>query len=420
MTTSQAQRCPQCAGPLARLAEEPPWCPQCEWNLETLQLRGKPPPRGAVRTRARAFALNQALLAELSGTLPQRPATTRVRAILLAASAALLAFDLALLVGGGYLLVAGIGAMHLVGFLLLLIGLECRIRVPRWEPKVVRVSRAEAPRLFSIIDQACAALGGPRIERLYVTATWQASCGRSGLRGRTVLVIGLPLWASLTPNGRMALLGHELGHLVNGDPTTAFVTQPALTTFRRLAAVFNPQELFSRYGTYWQYLAAPLVLAVFWPVYVVCRRADRLLSRTAARDHQRAEAFADALGMRLGGKSGALELGQVLLFAGTARIAVREAARAGSSDPADWQQAVAAAIAERLPDTRSAEQISLRYEVSAFASHPPTGLRHRLIASWPDMEPVIPVSRESFDAADAELASHYARVRKAVVNAPLR
>ena len=45
---------------------------------------------------------------------------------------------------------------------------------------------------------------------------------------------------SLTAGERVALLGHELGHFVNGDPRRGLLTQPALTMLASAADLFRP------------------------------------------------------------------------------------------------------------------------------------------------------------------------------------
>ncbi|HKC26986.1 MAG TPA: M48 family metalloprotease [Jatrophihabitans sp.] len=421
MTTAQtAQRCPACGAALARLAEEPPWCPECEWNLETVRERpDSRRTRRQQRIRLAAFELNRQLLREFGGAPPARPKATRTRLFLACASVALLVFDLALVVLGILLLIHGPGVVHVLGFVLALIGIECRIRFPKADLRIGRVSARDAPSLIAAIDQARNAVGGPAIAIVQVSSQWNASCGRTGLRRRTVLMIGLPLWGALGPEARMALLGHEIGHLVNGDPTTSFTTQPALTTFARLATIFNPRGLFFASDSIWQWVAAPFVYTIFWPVYASCRWAHLALSRVAARDHQRAEAYADVLARRLGGTSGAGELARTLLFDRVARRAVHAAAREGSADPQSWRAAALAAIEARATDERSLEQMSLRYDASGYGSHPPAGLRHRLFRSWPTSEPAIGSPQQLLDAADVELRRHYERVRRSIANSPL-
>src|SRR4051794_6508885 len=212
-------RCPDCGN--ERLAGErpPPWCPACEWNLGAWPPppgRGQRRQRALLRARAAAFALNAALLAELHGRRPERPSATRTRTILTAVSLAILLFDLALLGAGIAAMIEGNWPLKVVGVFAVLIALECRPRFPRVDPAYREVDRDEAPALHRLLDEAADALGAPRVDLLLLDDEYNAWCGRSGLRRRVVVGIGLPLWCALSPAGRQALLGHELGHLVNG------------------------------------------------------------------------------------------------------------------------------------------------------------------------------------------------------------
>ncbi|MEU4592838.1 hypothetical protein [Micromonospora aurantiaca (nom. illeg.)] len=48
-------------------------------------------------------------------------------------------------------------------------------------------------------------------------------------------------WGALNGPARVALLGHELGHFVNGDVRRGPVTQPALTMLGNAADLFRPR-----------------------------------------------------------------------------------------------------------------------------------------------------------------------------------
>jgi heat shock protein HtpX len=425
--TTTFQQCPQChSRALARVNSDPPWCTECEWNLAQWQ---KPQAEHwqkrsgvrrwarVLRDRRRAFAMNQRLLRELRGGLPDKPSLTRAGVILAAASALLLIFDIALLVGGTFLLVTGTWPLRLLAVIMILTGYECRLRFPKIE-RHSEVSRDEAPNLWAAVDQARAALGAPAIDRLVISSEYNAWCGHTGFRRRTVLGLGLPLWGALSPAGRQALLGHELGHLVNGDPATSFATQPALTTFATLAEVFDPDDLVDADNVIHELLATIVAYLVYWPVHRVCRGAQKVLRRIAAEDHQRAEIYADALGVRLGGSDGAEEVDRALLFEDAVMIALRRAA-ADSADPQVWRAEAAAALAERTTDLVVAEQRSMRYETRWFADHPPSGLRVRLIRSWPRTRPTVPIDTRAMAAIDRELARSYKTAQRAILNGAL-
>ncbi|WP_243704586.1 hypothetical protein [Micromonospora sp. KC723] len=136
-----------------------------------------------------------------------------------------------------------------------------------------------------------------------------------------------------------------------------------------------------------------------------------LLVVTALRDSQRAEYLADEMSARAAGTAGATGLLDVLLSGESVALVVRQASRAGHG-PATWRAGVARSLAgagERLPLLR---QLSLREQVSLFASHPPAGLRHRMLTARAGQHPRVVVTETRAERIDAELARHYQRVSR--------
>ncbi|TDC34725.1 hypothetical protein E1211_16980 [Micromonospora sp. 15K316] len=59
-------------------------------------------------------------------------------------------------------------------------------------------------------------------------------------------------------------------------------------------------------------------------------------------------------------------------------------------------------------------QLSVREQASLFASHPPHGLRHRMLTAcaWQDSRLTVTEARN--ERIDTELARHYERVSRAI------
>lgn len=408
-SSGTGKQCPECGNAsLARVRSDAPWCPACEWNLawwpDPVRKKDR---RRIQRDRRRAFALNRQLEAEFLGRRPGRPHTTRAGALLAVASLLLFIFDLALVGFGSYLIATAPDLGKVLGLVLILIAVECRPRLPKLDATVGRVNRTDAPGLFSIIDAAAASVHAPRVDIVVIEPTFNAACMRSGIRRHTVLLIGLQLWTALSPAGREAVLGHELGHLVNRDPRTGFVNQLALTTFARLADIFAPIS-----GG--DVISELVTNIVFAPLRFVFVRAHGALERIAAGDHQRAEVYADALSANLGGAAGADELTRLLLLLNRAAPAFLAAAKTSKYDPAAVRAAVAAAVDVSDKELKLAEQASLRYDAQLYASHPPDGLRRRLVMSWPQVEATHTISSAWHAEADAELRPRYVRAARAL------
>jgi Zn-dependent protease with chaperone function len=160
-----------------------------------------------------------------------RRSTTAPRLITLAAAALLLAGVLAVACLGAWLLVAESGIMsNAFGAFLLGVAFVLRPRLGHLAPLTDRadvVERTSAPELFGLVERIAAEVGAPMPHVLLIGRTLNAFTTTVGLRRRRVLCLGLPLWATLGPQERVALVGHELGHFVNGDVRRGPLTRVA-------------------------------------------------------------------------------------------------------------------------------------------------------------------------------------------------
>lgn len=85
--------------------------------------------------------------------------------------------------------------------------------VPRPEhadPRAVTVPAAAAPALHRLLDEVAAATGAPRPSAVAVDTAYATSAVPVGYLGRAILVVGLPQWAALDDDERVATLAHEL------------------------------------------------------------------------------------------------------------------------------------------------------------------------------------------------------------------
>jgi len=194
-------------------------------------------------------------------------------------------------------------------------------------------------------------------------------------------MIGLPLFGVLTPQRRVAVLGHEFGHFVNGDPARGLLTRPALRTPSILANLVRPSESFVS-DSLWGQLAE----RALWPFQVLLQRLFALIGTgavaVAARDHQRAEYCADALSVRLAG------------------TAATEALMLDFAAADAWRAAV---------NVDEVLEKSVTEEASLWRDHPPSGLRARIVQSWPHTGPPVVLSEADSAKIDAELHRCYAR-----------
>jgi Zn-dependent protease with chaperone function len=122
-----------------------------------------------------------------------------------------------------------------------------------------------------------------------------------------VLNLGLSLWGALTPQQRVALLGHELGHFSNGDIRRGFLVQPCLTTLGRLSDLFGGRSRRSARGNIVG-IVQPLADALMRVLSFVFYLGNLGVQAVGLREAQRAEYLADQRAAALAGTRATAEL----------------------------------------------------------------------------------------------------------------
>jgi hypothetical protein len=231
--------CPECTNALPAPGNHPIWCAECEWGLGDAEA-----PRGGflrARRDRRAARLVEALYREVSGNKPGRPGwdAARVASYLLALAVHACTLGLVLLAGGLLWMDMNIVTVIIAAILAVIAFFVApRLgRLPRGEG--IR-SRTDAPALFGLLDRVGAEVGARPVHAVVVSGEFNASYGAVGLRRRRVLELGLPLWDALTGQQRVALIGHELAHGVNGDSRHGLIVGTSLSTLARLHHATRP------------------------------------------------------------------------------------------------------------------------------------------------------------------------------------
>ncbi len=386
----------------------------CDWNLDAYEAVK---PRRLARWQHRtAYRLNREMFDSLAASAPGSRGWSTARVTLVTAAALLFATTVGLAALGIWLLVSfplANVATVLLGLLTLGLAWLLRPRLERFTDDRGVLSRTDAPTLFALVERVAAAIGAPVPSIIVVDEDFNASAMTVGVRGRRVPRIGLPLWGVLDPQVRVALLGHELGHFVNGDPTHSLLTQQAFRTLGQVSVILSPDTLTMRRPS------ERLVQLVVWPFFWLASRfaavGQLLLLWVGMREHQRAEYAADAVASRVAGSAATIRLMDDLVIGESLVLAIRttelnaRAHRSGSPGVGEWRQAaqrVRATLADRLPVLR---QQTIRSNANLSHSHPPAGLRARILESWPEEVASLELSTADSDRIDAELAKRYAR-----------
>jgi heat shock protein HtpX len=388
-----------------------PWCPSCDWNLDqsTPVLFGW---RWLDRRLHRvATRLTETQFAALADARLSPRTATAARTITTAAALLLLAGIVALAVLGVWLLVVDFFSLFTVlGAVLLGVAFLLRPRLGRLSDLTdqrVSVDPERAPHLFALVERVAAAIGAPMPQVLLLDHRLNAFTITVGVRRTRVLCLGLPLWATLEPQQRVALLGHELGHFVNGDVRRGPLVHVAETTLGRVARMFATDGMAG--GGFIELVVSLITRVLGRLVSATAQTLQVLLVWISQRDSQRAEYLADELAARVGGTAAAVALADHLVILASIDTVVRREARAGNGMSA-WREAAGVAranLTEKLPLLR---RVTCRTEVSLYASHPPSGLRAQMLERRPSQTAVVTLT--DLDAADIdrELAEHQRRV----------
>ncbi|MCX2182793.1 M48 family metalloprotease [Streptomyces sp. SKN60] len=415
-----ARDCPDCGERIPVDSRFVTWCTACGWNVDPEDATPDEPEPDRVERLRRTLAhrYGEQLFADLAAAPgADGPAASRPTggAALLATVLALAVHGLTvgLAVLGLWLLVArwGEGLQPAVGGLLLALAFVLRPRFGRLRKgsELPLLESADAPRLFALIDEIGVLVGTRGVDVVVLDADVNAFVSAYGIRRRRVLVLGMPLWATLDPQERIALLGHELGHYAHGDTRHGFLVGSALgslDTWRYMLARSEDGDSLS--DAFINVLTAP----PRWAVHGLTLLLDGATLRAA----QRAEYLADGAAARTAGRDAAVGfLQRLLVYRSTgsalrreivaARTRVGGRARREVRAEGLWQR-VAAEV--RTVPEREYERLHRVAELRGHrvdSTHPPTHLRIRNLARGELRAPALVLDPDRAAALEAELAA---------------
>ncbi len=425
IATPTSQLCPQCGATLPVNSGFVTWCDQCAWNLKPHQTEQ---PRTVFDSIY--LSLNKRFSARLRDQVLHTPLLrpTLTPALGLAYGVALAIHSLTLLTAlvGITLIVQGWGYWIIValGAILLLIAWEVCPRMPRFKEADEAVTRQDFPTLFRVVDELAATLHSPPVDTIVLDSRFNAAFGRYGWCGQRVLYLGLPLFGILNAQEKVALLGHELAHGVNGDPVRGLFIGSAINTLDRLYRLLRPTQIVNRQtravrraSAGWgiaaisAMLSNVLMLALTHLLRLVIRGVLLLVWHTS----QRAEYLADALGAQVGGTEANLGLLTKLHMDETVDLVTHRVALIGAKADlmATLRGQVAAMPAREVERIRRVERMDGSH---LDTHHPPTGYRVDLLQAQPVTQPRYMLAEVDALALDRELATVQARVQADLID----
>ncbi|WP_344044544.1 M48 family metallopeptidase [Nocardioides panacihumi] len=309
--------------------------------------------------------------------------------------------SIALAAGGVALAVLGGGwwQWSMAAFLL---GVAWMTRPRVWgsvERDTILVDPAEAPLLTALVADVADLLGTRAPDEIRLDSSFNAYVAARRFRGRQ-LVLGAPLWAACEPQSRIALLGHEVGHLAHGDLLSLRYVGSAYSTLSHWVALLDPMgsEVFL-------HSTPVLVRAILAPPRWLVLGYLRLVDAVNSAASRRQELYADLASALAAGTDGAVDSLEV----GLIHDGVDAAANRAAVDPT--RPALGESIAARVAAYDAGQREAARRRGasdgrSIDASHPPTVDRLRLIESVERSTAAVVLDPDRSRLIDKELAPH--------------
>jgi len=273
------------------------------------------------------------------------------------------------------------------------------------DPDAVLVDPRRAPSLTALVAEVAELLGVDPPEEIRIDSDLNAYVAPRGLRGRQ-LVLGAPLWAAHGPQPRVALLGHEIGHLAHGDLLSGRYVGSAYRTLAHWVALLDPlgSEMFLH--------STPLLVrAVLAPPRWLVAGYLRLLDAVNSAASRRQELYADLASALAAGTDAAVASLEVSLVTD----ALDAAANRAAVDPT--RPDLGEAIAQRVDALDAGQRAAARRRGagdrrSIDATHPPTVDRLHLIESVDPSVAAVVVDPGRSRLIDKELAPYLDRAFK--------
>jgi Zn-dependent protease with chaperone function len=395
---AQTMPCPSCQATLPVHPGYSTWCESCNWNIKPA--RSLQPGDDGILAREYAKigkhqteALFKSLAARPETMARHSPATTLAMACALLIHS--LTFALAAL--GLALIILPWPHLLAIAFGLFLIAFAWTLR-PRIAPFPKRtLPRHKYSATYALADTLADCLGARRIKAIVVDDTFNAALGHAGWRRSPMLYLGLPLWAILDEQERLALIAHELAHEAHGDVGRGFFITSALEWYGALTPPIVPSGGEFALGAI---IAVPLMKVL----RLLTRAGIFVLVHLLRRDSQRAEYLADRLAANVAGTKATLGLLDKLQLSHSFELSLQRVAHGHDNESLfdALRRRVREIPARELERLRRVQRLT---DARLDTTHPPTPYRIDLLKHQPEAAPINSTDLALAHEASGELAT---------------
>lgn len=295
------------------------------------------------------------------------------------------------------------------------------------------LSPEKYPTLYRVVNHVAESVKAPRIKRIVVDTTFNAAYGVYGLRQKPILLLGWPLLAVLSRQERLALLGHELAHAVNKDPSrNIFVTIALHILFKVYKAVWLLRSwvisvvfwfgillvvglittgLFQA-STWWTLLSGVFVAIVISLILLLGIFGLRYF---LWREHYRAEFRADWLSAQVAGTIAAVSSLRKSGWGYPVSLAINQHYR--QLIKTKHYQDLIPLLQRHIEDAPDSERerikrVEAKQEQSISDTHPGTAVRRAALESNPIHNPSVTITEEEWQAFEKELDELMIEIQK--------
>ena len=325
-------------------------------------------------------------------------------------SAIILATPIAMILGGLAIGIWGFPSIFSLFLMALLVAAGWWLLPRAYKLPQNALRRADLPQTFAMTDQIGKVLGAPPITAIVIDESFNAAVVQN--RRDTVLILGAILWESLDGAERIALIRHEMAHLVNNDPSKGAFVGAALQTIEGWSELVQPSRIIDPFEEENFIRGANLIGDIITATLgTLIDGVWSLLERLNYPPQQRAEYLADALSAEVAGSAAPASLLEHLEMAPRIR---RAAGGLSSRNPPGGLEMIQR-LAKATRDVPDAERNELLDDMrqsghSINETHPPTVFRLAFLRTLPKQMAKITPDDISCAAVDAELSPHFARL----------
>jgi Zn-dependent protease with chaperone function len=265
------------------------------------------------------------------------------------------------------------------------------------------VKREDFPALYKLVDDIAKAYSCKSIDALVIDSSFNAAYSEIGFKRKKVLYIGLPLFCILNNKEKVAIIGHELAHGINGDITRGVITTTAINTLIKWYEMTKPEYILGQEEGFMKITMLPINILLFCLSRLILL-VTLLLVFLVYSDSQRAEYLADYLSSTISGTDAMKAMLNKLHYTHAYNLALQRTAL-DSKNANFFTEIIKQASTTPYKEIERIKRMESMEGSRLDATHPPTSYRTKFLDSLGELSPTIFLDDANSLLIDKELNS---------------